>query len=249
MKRLMLLTLAGLAALAVSNAASSAPLKVTSTLDGKKVLPHRIHWVAYPGVGAAQVAEVDFMVDGKQLWVEHHTPYYYGDDGNYLVTSFLKPGPHRFTVEVRTTGGTRASDTVLATVLAAPAPPQALDGTWKAFLPQGHPLPSPPAGYWRLVIDSVGWHIYDTAGTGNLIDVAYPSPGLLEIRTGMATGHPRTDLNGWCNDAPGSPARYRWAVQGTDLRFTFAGGNPCPGFTRFLTQLDAQAPGSWTRSG
>lgn len=39
---------------------------------------------------------MDFLIDGHQLWVEHNTPYFYGDDGNYLVTSFLKPGKHIF---------------------------------------------------------------------------------------------------------------------------------------------------------
>lgn len=43
-----------------------------------------------------------------------------------------------------------------------------------------------------------------------MIDVAYLKPGLLEVRTGMATGHDRVagapadqDLNGFCNNDPG----------------------------------------------
>lgn len=213
------------------------------------MLPHRIHWIARPDVATTKVKEVDFLVDGRKLWVEHHSLYYYGDDGNYLVTSFLKPGNHTFTVKVLTFDGKRARDTVKGRVGPAPAPPPALAGTWKGFLPQAHPLPSPPSGYWRFVIDRVGWHIYDTAGRGNLIDVTYPSDGLVEVRTGMATGHPKFDLNGWCNGAPGSPARYRCSVQGTDLNFTFAGGKPCPGFTTFLVQLNGSANPSWKRVG
>jgi hypothetical protein len=54
---------------------------VTSTLDGHAALPHRIHWQAFPSVPAADVSEVDFLIDGKLGWVEHHTPYFYGDDG------------------------------------------------------------------------------------------------------------------------------------------------------------------------
>jgi hypothetical protein len=212
-------------ALAAATPAAKRTLTVHSTLDGKKVLPHRIHWIALLRTPSSKVAAVYFLIDGKRLWVEHHSPYYYGDDGNYLVTSFLKPGMHKFTVMVLTSDGERASDTVKARVVPAPAPPQALAGTWKGFVPQGHPLPSPPSANWRLVIDSVGWHIYDTAGGGNLIDVAYPSAGLLEVRTGIATGHPHSDLDGWCNGAPGSPARYRWSVQGADLQFAFAAGN------------------------
>jgi hypothetical protein len=104
---------------------------VTSTLDGHTTLPHRIHWQAFPSGPSFDVSEVDYLIDGKQLWVEHNAPYYYRDDG----------------------AGVPSDD----------------------------------------------------------------------------------DLNGWCNNAPGSPARYRWSVTGTHLRFTFAGGRPCPGFTQFLT--------------
>jgi len=246
---LALVSVAGISsALAAATPATQRTLSVHSTLDGKKVLPHRIHWIARPQIPSRRVVAVDFLIDGKKLWVEHHSPYYYGDDGNYLVTSFIKPGMHTFTVKVLTSDGKRASDTVKARVVPAPAPPQALAGTWKGFVPQGRP-PSPPSGNWRLVIDSVGWHIYDTSGGGNLIDVAYPSDDLVEVRTGMATGHPHSDLNGWCNGTPGSAARYHWSVQGADLHFTFAGGKPCPGFTRFLAQLNGSTTPSWTRVG
>jgi len=227
--------------------ASTAKLTVTSTLDGHTALPHRIHWQAFPSGPSLAVSEVDYLIDGKQVWVEHIAPYFYGDDGNYLVTSFLTPGKHVFTVRAIDVGGHVATDTVTATVPQAPSPPAALAGPWKALQSAGGGV-----GYASLVISSVGWYEGQfpvTRSNGNLEDVAYPSPGLVEIRTGMATGHDMVagapsdnDLNGWCNNAPGAPARYRWTVTGTHLRFTFAGGHPCPGFTGFLTA-------SWTRAG
>jgi len=231
---------------AQSSSRSSAPLSVTSTLDGHSALPHRIRWQAFPSVPAADVTEVDYLIDGRVLWVEHNPPYFYGDNtgnyGNYLVTSFLTPGPHRFAVKVVTVDGRTASDTVTATVPAAPAPPTALAGTWWSFQEQGPPgSGSPPTGYWRLVISKVGWQVYDTAGTGDLLDVAYLSAGLLEVRTGMATGHPDYDLNGWCNNDPGQPVRYRWSVTARGLSLHFAGGSACSGFTGFVTS-------AWTRT-
>ena len=228
--------------------ASAAKLTVTSTLDGHTVLPHRIHWQAFPGGPSFDVSEVDYLIDGKQVWVEHNTPYFYGSDGNYLVTSFLTPGKHVFAVRAINVSGHVATDTVTATVPQAPSPPAALAGTWKAWLPAG----GAPVGYASLVISSVGWYEGQFPvmhSNGNLEDVAYLSPGLVEIRTGMATGHDMVagapsdnDLNGWCNNDPGSPARYKWSVTGTHLRLTFAGGHPCPGFTKFLTA-------AWTRAG
>src|SRR5712692_1085654 len=75
---------------------SPQPISVTSTLDRQTALPHRILWEATPSV--PEVSEVDFLIDGTLGWVEHYVPYVYGDDGNWLVTSFLKPGEHTFTV-------------------------------------------------------------------------------------------------------------------------------------------------------
>ena len=199
---------------------SGARLTVTSTLDGHSALPHRIHWQAFPSGPSFDVFEVDFLIDGHQLWVEHNAPYFYGDDGNYLVTSFLKPGKHVFTVRAVNLSGRVATDTVTATVPTAPRPPAALAGTWKGFAKQmspgsclsnsGQPVPCPPAGDWRLVISPTGWQVYDTAGSGGLYDVVYLSPGLAEIRTGMATGHQNTDGNAWCNMGAGDrPAGHR----------------------------------------
>lgn len=145
-------------------------------------------------------------------------------------------------MKVVTVDGKTATDTVTATVLVAPAPPPALAGTWWSFQEQGPPgTNSPPTGYWRLVISKVGWQMYDTAGTGDLLDVAYLSAGLLEVRTGMATGHPKYDLNGWCSNDPGLPVRYRWSVTPKVLSLRFVGGTACPGFNAFVTA-------AWTRT-
>ena len=229
--------LAGLVAVSsVFAGVSTISFAVRSSLDGKSVLPHRIHWIAHPQISSSKVAAVDYLIDGKKLWVEHHAPYYYGDDGNYLVTSFLKPGMHTFTVRVLTKTGTQATDTVRARVLPAPAPPAQLAGAWTGFRSAG----GAPKGTWRLEITSEGWEIVDPKNGGNRLDVAYLSSGLLEVRTGMATGHPHRDLNGWCNDAPGRPARYDWSVDGIALHLTFVGGHACAGFTAFIT-------GAWNR--
>src|SRR6185437_6733991 len=122
-----------------------------------------------------------------------------------------------------------------------PPPPSALAGTWRQFVKQTDPS-APPSGYWHLVINRVGWTIDDTSGGGNLLDVAYLRPGLLEVRTGMATGHDTVvgaaadeDLNGFCNNQPGMPVRYRWSAAGSKLQFRYVSGQACPGFTQFLT--------------
>lgn len=240
--------------------ARTAKLTVTSTLDGLTALPHRVHWQAFPRP-SANITEVDFLIDGKQLWVEHNSPYFFGDDGNYLVTSFLAPGRHAFSVRAVDVSGHVAMDTVTATVPPAPRPPKALTGTWKGFVKQGpadscSPGPCPPAGDWRLVITPIGWQVYDTAGGGGLYDVVYLSAGLAEIRTGMATGHQNTDGNAWCNhdggDRPAgrAPVRVRWAIHGSLLSFTPVGSQAgsC-GFTAFLEFRSGHRAVAWIKAG
>jgi hypothetical protein len=234
---------------------SIAKLKVTSTLDGLTALPHRIHWQAFPAP-LADITEVDFLIDGKQLWVEHGTPYFYGGDYNYLVTSFLSRGAHTFTVRAIDVSGDVATDTVTATVPSAPRPPVALAGTWKASAPMNSdptscsPGPCPLAGYWRLVISPIGWQVYDTSNGGALYDVRYLSSGMAEIRTGMDTGHGNYDGNAWCNNNAGRPVRVHWTVSGNLLSFTPVGSQAgsC-GFTAFLKSPDGHRPGSWTKVG
>ena len=85
--------------------ASTAKLTVTSTLDRLTALPHRIHWQAFPSAPAADVSEVDYLIDGRQLWTEHEAPYFYGSDGNYFgdstgisATLSLVPEPSSLTL-------------------------------------------------------------------------------------------------------------------------------------------------------
>jgi hypothetical protein len=157
-------------------------LAVTSSLDGKRVLPRFTHWLALPNVPSSQVAEVDFLIDGKLRWVEHTAPYTYaGDDEHghlgYLFTNWLTPGTHRFAARVKTNGGRTATDVVTARVSAASSPPRALAGTWtrvvtKADTKKADPRYGtdnvPPAGKWRLIIDRTGIWELDPLGTGLL---------------------------------------------------------------------------------
>src|SRR5215212_2292185 len=134
--------------------ALTAALTVASTLDRQTTLPHRVTWQATPSVPESQVSEVDFLIDGQLTFVERHAPYTFGRDGGYLITSFLTPGQHSFTVRVNTVGGQSAEATVKAAVEAAPAPPSALAGTsWThtmtaADQKKASSSETPPSGDW-----------------------------------------------------------------------------------------------------
>ena len=150
---------------------------VTSTLEGKKVLPHRIRWSGRPNLPASQVSIVEFLIDGKVRWDEGSPPYTYGDDSNWLVTSWLSPGRHSFVVRATAKDGRVALQKTTARVVAAPSPPAELIGTWKHSF----------QGTWVLKVDHTGWKIRDPFGTGNFIDIAYFPGGTLQARGGIFT--------------------------------------------------------------
>ena len=139
--------------------------KVTSTLDGKPVLPHRIHWLGYPSLSAAKIKEVDFLIDGRVAWVEHSAPYVYGSDENgrdegYLVTSWLSPGEHHFVVRAIATDGTTSTDTVVSRVLPSPAPPAGLAGTWERLVDTtGAPKPGSSGNPTSTILAPGTWKI------------------------------------------------------------------------------------------
>jgi hypothetical protein len=179
---------------------------VTSTLDGKTVLPLRIHWIARPQhIALAKITKVDYLIDGRRAWTEHHPPYYYGDNGNWLVTAFLDPGLHTFTVRAVTKSGLTATDSVKARVMAAPAPPAKLAGAWtrmvtKDDLKKGPP--GPPPGRWTITVSSVGWAV----GPGDNFDVRYLANGNVVMGPEVVT--PTRQSGAFCGVDP----LHEWKV-------------------------------------
>jgi len=186
---------------------------------------------------------VDFLIDGKLGWVEHNAPYVYGDDGNWLVTSFLKPGEHTFTVRAIGVEGQVATDPVTASVSPAPAPPLSLAGTWKrmvtaADVKKATSNQPPPTGRWELGIDAEGWQL----GGGIVFDVAYPSGGKLQMRPTIE--HPpvgNSDTGGFCTD---TDPLWSWSyvVSANQLTLHPIGRDPCGDRVAILE-------GTWTRVG
>lgn len=232
---------------------------VTSTLDGQTSLPHRISWEAKPSIPESQVSEVDFLIDGQLTFVERHAPYIFGRDGGFLVTSFLTPGEHSFTVHVTTVDGQTVDSTVKATVEAAPAPPDELANTsWtremtasdrqKATSSEG-----PPSGLWGLDIDSIGWKLSylpeDPKRSGQLWDVAYQSVGEVELRTTIESppyvvAWNSSHTGGSICEEPDAPFRWTYTISddGKTLTVYPVGDDPCGDRVAILE-------GTWTRNG
>lgn len=234
------LVVMAICAATASSAGAGGSFTVRSTLTGKTDLPHRVHWLGIPNLPESQIREVDFLIDGKLSWVEHHRPYSYGYDGNYLVTTWLTPGMHEFTVTAIAKSGGRATTTAKAWTTAPSPPPAELAGTWGRNVSKAEAAGSGRPGLWTLTVDAVGWRILDPSRHGALVDVAYLSSGHLEARGGIATrNHDSREGNIWC-DEPFQPVSYSWSVSGTTLTLSLAGPKRCDGESSVWA-------GDWTR--
>jgi len=196
---------------------------ITSSLDGKTVLPVRSHWIAYQKLDPAQgqVAEVDYLIDGYQAWIAHSPPWYYGDKCNWLVTSDLKPGMHAFTVRAVSSHNQVAIDKFQARVIAPPRPPAKLAGRW---IRAGHTL-------W---IAKNGWVI----GPNQAVDVQYLPNGGIVLGTLIID---RPEQQPACG--PNPPQTYKVTLSARDKRMQLApiGSDPC-------SIRAATFKGTWTRA-
>jgi hypothetical protein len=248
---LVIVAATGLLVVAFVGAAPGKPFKVTSTLDGKTVLPHHLRWLGYSKLPAAQIKKVDFLIDGKVRWTETGAPYVYSDDDGrgghkgYLVTSWLTSGRHRFSVRAVTTDGRTATDTVVARVLPATPVPAALAGTWKRTLAEPVP-PDPgalsqnpgPAGTYTITFDRrwiedryPGRYKPITSDTqpcdGCILRNDYvPGPTTFHVWGSATTGPitPANPVGGWWCNPDGPRATYSWSVSGDTLALAPAGG-------------------------
>jgi hypothetical protein len=267
---------AAVVAIAAVPAALGAPgdqtFTVSSSLDGKKVLPLRSHWLGYTSLPPAQVDRVEFLIDGKVRWVEHQAPYNYAADDNgrnmgYLVTTWLKPGLHQFVVRVYDKAGNSQTDGVTARVVAAPAPPPELAGTWTRIQPSTSKhfkgwrftlwldrtgvwyFPVPPSG--RTCCAGGGGFVdqYDVRGhTLNVYGTVVM--GVQDVVKGDCKGngcvHRRHGgrvylFSGFVCNFSGPFGSYRWSVSGSTLSVKPI-HDGCSGRTEMLA-------GTWTRAG
>jgi hypothetical protein len=187
------------------------------------VLPLRSHWIAYPKIDPSQgqITEVDFLIDGFHSWTAHEAPWYYGDNGNRLVTSVLEPGLHSFTVRAVTADNQVAIDKFQARVTAPPRPPVKLAGRWTR------------AGRTLLILKT-GWGI----GPGLWVDAQYLPNGNVVLGSLIIDLPEQTPACG-----PNPRQTYRVALSAGDKRLQLApiGSDSC-------SIRAATFNGVWTRA-
>jgi hypothetical protein len=215
-----------IAVVAVSSALAGrndSSFTVTSSLDGKTVLPVRSHWIAYPKIDPSQgqVAEVDYLIDGYHSWTAHSSPWYFGDKGNWLVTTILKPGLHTFTVRALTADNQVAIDKFQARVIAPRRPPAKLAGSWSRA---GHTL-------W---IAKNGWVI----GPNQAVDVQYLPNGNVVLGTLIIDRPEQTPA---CGPNPRQSYKVTLSAGGKRMQLAPIGRDSC----RIRA---ATFKGAWTRA-
>jgi hypothetical protein len=233
----------------------ASPFDVRSTLDGITILPGRIQWVGTPGIPASQVESVAFLIDGKIRWVERKPPYTFSDDGGYLVTTWLSPGKHRFSVRARANDGRTATDTVVARVQVAPTPPAALAGRWQRSVSKSEARDQAPAGVWTLTFDrrwvkdkSPGkWDpvTSQSTGAGGIVDSYWvPGPRTFVVSGSVTTRilHDTDAEGGWWCEPGGPKATYSWSVKGDTLTLSPVGGHDA------CADRGSIWAGTWTRA-
>ena len=188
---------------------SDTSFTVTSSLDGKSVLPVRSHWIAYPQIDSSQgpVAEVDYLIDGFHAWTAHSSPWYFGDSGNWLVTTILKPGLHTFTVRAVVSPDTVAVDKFQARVVAPPKPPARLAGSWRR------------AGR-TLFIAKTGW----TIGPNQIFDARYLANGNAVLGPEIID---RPEQPPTCGANPPQSWKLVLSTRGKRMQLRPIGSDPC----------------------
>jgi len=203
--------LAGVVAVSSALARSDANtgFTVTSSLDGKTVLPVRSHWIAYtqPDPTHGQVVEVDFFIDGFHAWTAHSAPWYYGDNGNWLVTTILVPGLHTFTVRAVVSSDEVAVDKFQARVVAPHKPPARLAGSWNR------------AGR-TLFIAKAGW----TVGPNQIFDARYLADGNAVLGPEIVD---RPEQPPTCGGNPPQSWKVALSASRRRMRLRPIGSDPC----------------------
>ena len=269
------------ASVAVARPTQATAFTIGSSLAGPKVLPHRVRWVGYPSANVG-VRGVDFLIDGKLVMRNRQEPHAFGEVGRdasgavktgFLVTSWLTPGKHPFTVRACSPSpcytdtqfpGARpaviATKTVVARVVAAPTPPAQLAGRWTKRVPRA--IPGDPgvlyrgpaaAGTYRMVIDSRFIQHLDPHGIAINSDYsATPTSFTIGAPVWTTPAKPlpakgplvqKNPREGAWCDPWGPDATYTWSVSGNTLTLTPQGG------TDSCKQRGAVMTGDWTRVG
>jgi len=235
---------------------SAVPPSVTMTIADHVRLTHAVPWqVMVDTASDDAVQEVDFLVDGRQKWVENQPPYFFNDDHQLLTPWLLGEGKHALTAHVVTLDGASADETAHIAVRVDVSRNKIIAGTYhRRVTPadqrrvQPYRVPSKgafgdvsPTGTWRLLIGANG----EIVGVDPSGDTANPfvEPFTLTASTMRLYGPAiwrQTDPSSpslFCE--PEKPSDYSWWLSGNSLTIK--------NVQKVCADRDIVFVGTWTR--
>ena len=234
-----------------------APPKVSTTIHDGAVLTAAVPWqVQAEAARNDTIAEVRFLIDGEEKWVERDSPYYFDDDQQVLSPWLLGNGQHALVVRVTTTAGASAKVAANVTVDVNLEQNQEIAGTYHRMVTKAdirrartYRVASkgafgdiPPPGTWTLRIEPDGKIVgVDPAGdTSNPFVEPYTLKGnQLRLYGPAVWAQPDpTTPNLFCE--PERPSDYTWHLSGPSLTIT--------PIQKVCADRDIVFAGTWTRA-
>ena len=224
-----------------SPSSSAAPTNptVTMTIKDDATLTRAVPWEVKAQTAEDDVVEsVDFIVDGKKLWQEQNSPYFFDDDHEVLPPWLLGNGRHVLTAHVITVEGGVTDAVAHVTVSVDLKANRAIAGRYQRVVTKAdqHRV-SPyrvatkgafgelsPSGKWTIQIKPNG-EIFGTDPRGKS-DGTFVQPYTLRGSSmrlyGAAVwrqpGLDRTGANKFCE--PEAASDYTWHLSGSSLTIT-----------------------------
>jgi hypothetical protein len=202
------------------------------------------------------VQEVDFLVDGKQEWVENQPPYFFDDDDQLLTPWLLGEGKHVLTAHVVTLDGASADETANVTVRVDVSRDRIIAGTYRRRVTpadqqrvESYRVPSKgafgnvsPTGTWTLHIRANGEIVgVDPSGdsTNPFVEPFTLTASSMRLYGAAIWQQPNPDAPSlFCE--PEKPSDYTWSVSGDSLTIT--------NVQKVCADRDIVFVGTWTKA-
>lgn len=248
----------GGAAPAASSPTSTAPTPptVSMTIADHSPLTRAVPWqVMAKAAGDDFVSEVDYLVDGKTMWVEHNAPYFFDDDHQVLAPWLLGEGTHVLTAHVVTVDGATADVTAHVGVRMNVAADKQIAGTYHRLVTradqrrtEAYRVPSKgafgeesPTGRWTLHVKANG-EIVGVDPTGNeknpFVEPFTLTGSSMTLYGPAVWRQPNPDEpNLFCE--PEKAGHYTWSLDGSSLTITAK--------DKVCADRDIVFVGTWTR--
>lgn len=243
-----------------SGSPSAAAPVVTMSIDDRATLTRAVPWRVTVKAASDDIAQrVDFIVDGKTLWQEENSPYFFDDDHELLPPWLLGNGKHTLTAHVLTVNGATADAVAHVTVNVDLSGNKAVAGQYervvtKADQHRAEPYrvgakgafgEESPTGKWSINVKPNGEIFgFDPRGSsdGYFVEPFTVHGSSMRLYGAAVWRQPRlaqTGANKFCE--PEAASDYTWQLSGSSLTIN--------NVQKACADRDIVFVGTWTKVG